>query len=145
MALEGRIDEVYGYSFILTNLDVSDEEDLAEVEWWYRHRTDIEELNRNAKHGSALRHLPSASHAVNSVWMWAGLLGCALSAWLQEITGLDHGNGRGRRTVARLRRELITVPARVTRRAGEIQLCLPPGPQLLATILPALQKLPVPG
>ncbi|WP_164520515.1 IS1380 family transposase [Specibacter cremeus] len=145
LALEGRIDEVYGYSFILTNLDVSDEEKLAEVEFWYRHRTDIEELNRNAKHGTALRHLPSADHRVNSVWMWAGLLGCAISSWLQEITGLDHGNGRGRRTVARLRRELIRVPARITRRAGEIQLRLPPGPQLLATVLPALQRLPAPG
>ncbi|MCY0905463.1 hypothetical protein [Arthrobacter sp. H14-L1] len=113
--MEGRIDEVYGYSFILTNLDVSDEEKLAGVEWWYRHRTDIEELNRNAKHGTALRHLPSADHAVNSVWMWAGLLGCAISAWIQEITGLDYGSGRGRgrgrRTVARFRRELINIPA----------------------------------
>ena len=145
LALEGRIDEVYGYSFILTNLDVSDEEKLAEAEWWYRHRTDIEELNKNAKHGTALRHLPSASHRVNSVWMWAGLLGCAVSSWIQEVTGLDYGNGRGRRTVVRLRRELIRVPARISRRAGESLLRLPPGPQLLATVLPALQKLPAPG
>lgn len=145
LALEGRIDEVYGYSFILTNLDVSTEEKLAEVEHWYRHRTDIEELNRNAKIGTALRHLPSASHRVNSVWMWAGLLGCAISSWMQEITGMDYGNGRGRRTVARLRRELIRVPARITRRAGDIVLRLPLGPQLLATVLPALQKLPAPG
>lgn len=145
LALEGRIDEVYGYSFILTNLDVSTEEKLAQVEWWYRHRTDIEELNRNAKHGTALRHLPSSDHRVNSLWMWAGLLGCAISSWMQEITGLDYGNGRGRRTVARMRREVIRVPARITRRAGEIQLRLPPGPQLLATVLPALQKLPAPG
>lgn len=143
--MEGRIDEVYGYSFILTNLDVSTAEKLAEVEWWYPHRTDIEELNRNAKIGTALRHLPSADHRVNSLWMWAGLLGCAISAWMQEITGLDYGNGRGRRTVARLRRELIRVRARITRRAGEIQLRLPPGPQLLNTVLPALQRLPAPG
>ncbi|MDJ0358591.1 IS1380 family transposase [Paenarthrobacter sp. PH39-S1] len=145
LALKGRIDEVYGYSFILTNLDVSTDEKLAEAEFWYRHRTDIEELNRNAKHGTALRHLPSASHAVNSVWMWAGLLGCAVSSWIQEITGLDYGNGRGRRTVARLRRELIRVPARISRRAGIIYLRMPPGPSLLATVLPALQKLPAPG
>jgi hypothetical protein len=43
--------------------------------------------------------------------MWAALLACALSAWLQEITGIDHGNGRGRRTIAGLRRELINIPA----------------------------------
>ena len=141
LALEGGIDEVYGYSFILTNIDVSGQENLAQTEWWYRHRTDIEELNKNAKHGTALRHLPSASHAVNSVWMWAGLLGCAIAAWIQEITG----NERGRRSVARLRRELIRVPARLVRRAGVTFLRLPPGPNLLATLLPTLQKLPDQG
>ncbi|HVI34619.1 MAG TPA: transposase, partial [Gaiellales bacterium] len=114
LALDGRIDAVFGYSFILTNLDVFDEEKdvfdeekLAEVEWWYRHRTDIEALNKDGKLGAALRHLPSGDHAVNSVWMWAALLACAISVWLQEITGIDRGNGRGRRTITRLRRELI--------------------------------------
>ncbi|MGY5885040.1 IS1380 family transposase [Modestobacter lacusdianchii] len=145
LALEGRLEHVFGYSFILTNLDVSDEEKLAEVEWWYRHRTDIEALNKDGKLGAALRHLPSGSHAVNSVWMWAALLACAISAWLQEIAGIDRGNGRGRRTVARLRRELINIPARVVRRAGVIWLRLPPGEQLLATVLPELQRLPRAG
>ena len=145
LALEGRIDHVYGYSFILTNLDVTDDEALAEIEWWYRHRTDIEALNKDGKLGAALRHLPSGDHAVNSVWMWAALLACAISAWLQEITSLDYGNGRGRRTVARLRRELICVPARVLRRGGVTWLRLPPGEQLLANILPELQRLPRAG
>jgi len=132
---------VYGYSFILTNLDVGTPEQLAELEWWYRHRTDIEALNKDA----ALRHLPSADHRVNTVWMWAALLACAISSWLQEITGIDYGNGRGRRTLARLRRELIRVPARLTRSAGTTYLRLPPGEQLLATVLPQLQQLPRPG
>lgn len=145
LALEGRIDHVYGYSFILTNLDVAEDEKLAEMEWWYRHRTDIEALNKDGKLGAALRHLPSGDHAVNSVWMWAALLACAISAWLQEITGIDYGNGRGRRTVARLRRELICVPARVIRCAGVIWLRLPPGEQLLTTVLPELQRLPRAG
>jgi hypothetical protein len=35
-------DAVYGYSFILTNLDVSTPEHAAAVEHWYRHRTEIE-------------------------------------------------------------------------------------------------------
>jgi Transposase DDE domain group 1 len=145
LALEGRLEYVFGYSFILTNLDVSSEEALAEVEWWYRHRTDIEALNKDGKLGAALRHLPSGDHAVNSVWMWAALIACAISAWLQEITGLDYGNGRGRRTVARLRRELICVPARVVHRGGVTWLRLPPGEQLLATVLPELQRLPRAG
>lgn len=153
LALTGRIDAVYGYSFLLTNLDVGGNEEepedraekLAEVEWWYRHRTDIEALNRDAKHGAALRHLPSADRRVNAVWLWAALLACAISAWTQELAGLDRGNGRGRRTVARFRRELINTPARLTRRAGTIVLRPPPGEQLLATVLPRLQQLPNPG
>lgn len=145
LALTGRVDHVYGYSFVLTDLDVSSDELLAEVEHWYRHRTDIEALNKDAKWGAALRHLPSADHTVNSIWMWAALLACAISAWIQELSGIDRGNGRGRRTVTRLRRELINVPARVTRRAGAIVLRLPPGEQMLASVLPRLQQLPNPG
>jgi hypothetical protein len=145
LALQGRLDHVFGYSFILTNLDVSSDSQLAEVEWWYRHRTDIEALNKDAKYGGALRHLPSGDHGVNSVWMWGALLACAISAWLQELTGIDRGNGRGRRTVTRLRRELINVPARLARRAGTIWLHLPTGKQLLTTVLSRLQQLPRPG
>lgn len=145
LALEGQLDYVYGYSFILTNLPIDTDLALAEVEWWYRHRTDIEALNKDAKLGAALRHLPSAEHTVNTVWMWAALLACAISAWMQEITGIDHGNGRGRRTITRLRRELINIPARLTRSAGTTWLRLPPGDHLLETVLPTLQRLPRPG
>ena len=145
LALAGQVEHVFGYSFILTNLDVTGDEKLAGVEWWYRHRTDIEALNSGAKYGGALRHLPSKYHNVNAVWMWGALLACAISAWLQDLAGTDHGNGRGRRTIARLRRELINVPARIIRTAGTIYLRLPPGAQLLATVLPRLQELPRPG
>lgn len=145
LALEGDLDHVFGYSFILTNLEVATAEQLAEVEWWYRHRTDIEALNKDAKHGGALRHLPSASHRVNTVWMWGALLACAFSAWMQELSGIDYGNGRGRRTVPRLRRELINVPVRLTRRAGVTWLRPPPGYDLLDLVLHRLQQLPRPG
>jgi hypothetical protein len=116
LALDGRVEYVYGYSFILTNKPVHtpdatlDGERLAEVEYWYRHRTYIESLNKDGKHGAALRHMPSADQTVNRVWMWAALLATAISAWIQELSGIDRGNGRGRRTIARLRRELINVP-----------------------------------
>jgi hypothetical protein len=163
LALQGRIEAVYGYSFFLTDMlspeqpaqpqpeqpeqpedDELDGLRLAELEWWYRHRTDIEALNKDAKHGAAMRHMPSADRRVNRIWMWAALLACAMSSWMQELTGLDHGNGRGRRTLARLRRELILTPARLTRRSGLTLLRLPPGEQLLAVVLPRLQALPGP-
>ncbi len=148
LALDGQIDHVYGYSFILTNQPVTgpdgslDAEILAETEHWYRHRTDIEALNRDGKHGAALRHMPSADPDINQIWMWAALLACAISAWLQEITGIDRGNGRGRRTISRLRRELINIPARVIHPSRSTVLRPPPGPNLLATVLPRLQALP---
>jgi hypothetical protein len=145
LALNGLADHVFAYSFILTGLDVSTGEKAAEVEHWYRHRTGIEALNRDAKHGAALRHLPSGDETVNTVWMWAALLACAMSAWLQEITGLDRGNGRGRATLTTLRRELFTVPGRLIRHAGRLELRLPPGPQLLPTVLDRLALLPNPG
>jgi hypothetical protein len=144
LAFHKMADHVYAYSFIITDLDVSTGEKAAQVEHWYRHRTDIEALNRDAKHGAALRHLPSGDQTINTVWMWAALLACAMSAWLQEITGIDRGNGRGRATIARLRRELIRVPARLVRHARCLQLRLPPGPQLLTTVLNRLTALPDP-
>src|SRR3954469_1697549 len=36
-----ELDAVYGYSFIVTNLDVSTSEQAVAVEHWYRHRTSI--------------------------------------------------------------------------------------------------------
>jgi len=151
LALDGKVDHAYGYSFILTNRPVHtpdhpdcavDPEALAETEYWYRHRTDIEALNKDAKHGAALRHMPSGDTTVNQVWMWAALLACAISAWIQELTGIDRGNGRGRRTITRLRHELINIPARVTHPGRTTVLRLPPGPNLLQTVLPRLQSLP---
>ena len=142
LALEGKLDYVYGYSFILTNLDVSTPAKLVETEHWYRHRTDIEALNRDAKHGAALRHLPSGDRTVNTVWMWAALLACAISNWIQEITGIDDRRGRARRTVARMRRELFSIPARVTSTNRAPTLRPPPEAGLLIIVLTRLQNLP---
>ena len=142
LALEGKLDYVYAHSFILTNLDVSTPAKLVETEHWYRRRTDIEALNKDAKHGAALRHLPSGDRTVNTVWMWAALLACAISNWIQEITGIDDGRGRARRTLARMRRELFNIPARVTHINRALTLRPPPDAGLLPVVLPRLQDLP---
>jgi Transposase DDE domain group 1 len=142
LALDGLVEHVYGYSFIVTNRDVSTPEKAVEVEAWHRMRTDIEDRIRDAKHGAALRHLPSASRAANTVWMWGALLAVNLSAWLQELAGLDTGDGRGRAHLGTLRHRLLNVPARLIRHAGQVTLRLPPGQQLLATVLARLRRLP---
>lgn len=141
LALDGDVEQVWAYSFIVTNLDLTTPQKVAAVESWYRHRTDIEDRIRDAKHGAALRHLPSGDPAVNTAWMWGALLAVNLSAWLHELAGLDHGNGRGRAHLTRLRRELICIPGRVTRHARQTVLRLPPGDHQLAHALSRLRDL----
>jgi hypothetical protein len=143
LALDGLVEHVYAYSFIATNLDVSTPAKAVTVEAWHRMRTDIEDRIRDAKHGAALRHLPSGTRAGNTVWMWGALLAVNLSAWLQELGGLDTGDGRGRAHLGTLRHRLLIVPARLVRHAGQTTLRLPPGHHLLAHVLARLRRLPI--
>src|SRR5437773_673037 len=119
LALDGLVEHVYAYSFIATNLDVSTPAKTVAAEAWHRMRTDIEDRIRDAKHGAALRHLPSGTRAANTLWMWGALLAVNLSAWLQELADLDRGDGRGRAHLRTLRHRLLTVPARPRGRAAE--------------------------
>ena len=143
-------DTVYGYSFIVTNLDVSAPAKAAAVEHWYRHRTAIENVFRDAKHGAALRHLPSGYPQVNKAWMWGALLAVSIAGWLHQLTatpGPDgtltgHGVRDGQAMIATPRHKLIHVPARLIRHAGALDLRLPPGHHLLAKILSRLRTLP---
>lgn len=145
---------IYGYSFILTNLDVSTPDKAAAVEHWYRHRTTIENLFRDSKHGAALRHLPSGYVEVNTAWMWGALLAATLDGWLHQLTattaGEDilagHGVRGGKAMIATWRHRLIAIPARLVRHAGQLTLrpC-PAGRDLLAEVLARLRALPTPA
>ncbi len=145
-------DTVYGYSFILTNLDVSTPEDAAAVEHWYRHRTSIENVFRDSKHGAALRHLPSGYRQVNLAWMWGALLAATIAGWLHQLTATTradgtlagHGLRDGQAMIATLRWRLIRIPGRLIRHARRLTLRLPPGQNLLAEILARLRALPTP-
>jgi hypothetical protein len=144
---------IYAYSFILTSLDVSSPAKAAAVEHWYRHRTTIENLFRDSKHGAALRHLPSGYSQVNMAWMWAALLAATMAAWLHQLTattaGEDiaagHGVRGGKAMIATLRWRLIAVPGRLTRHARHLVLRLPPGHYLLPEVLTRLRDLPAPA
>jgi hypothetical protein len=142
-------DAVYGYSFILTNRDVSTGEKTAAVEHWYRHRTAIENIFRDGKHGAALRHLPSGYPEINRAWMWGALLAVSLAGWLHQLTARTHAGGLvghgirgGQAMIATLRHRLIRVPARLIRHAGGLTLRLPPGEHLLAEVLARIRALP---
>jgi hypothetical protein len=143
-------DAVYGYSFILTTLDVSTPDKAAAVEHWYRHRTSIENIFRDAKIGAALRHLPSGYPQVNTAWMWGALLAVSIAGWLHQLTATPgpadtltgHGVRDGQAMIATLRHRLICIPARLIRHAGGLNLRLPPGHHLLEKILARLRALP---
>jgi hypothetical protein len=142
-------DAVYGYSFIVTNLDVSTGERAAAVEHWYRHRTQVENVFRDAKLGAALRHLPSGYLQVNTAWMWGALLAASIAGWLHQLTAtpgrggrlFGHGLRGGQAMIATLRHRLIRVPARLVRHSGGLILRLPPGHDLLNEVLARIRAL----
>ena len=134
----------------MTNLDVSTPEQAAAVEHWYRHRTVIENIFRDAKHGAALRHLPSGYPQVNKAWMWGALLAVSIAGWLHQLTATPGPGGQlagwgvrdGQAMIATLRHRLIRVPARLVHHAGALTLRLPPGHHLLELVLARLRALP---
>ena len=144
---------IYAYSFICTNLDVSTPAKAAAAEHWYRHRTSVENIFRDSKHGAALRHLPSGCPEINTAWMWASLMAAAIAAWLHQLTGLiiggelveGHGVRGGKAMIATLRRRLIAVPARLVSHGRQLFMRLAPGEQLLPGVLAAIRALPDPG
>jgi hypothetical protein len=141
---------IHGYSFLLTNLDVSTPAKAAAAEHWYRHRTSIENVFRDSKLGAAMRHLPSGHPQVNRAWMWGGLIAASIAGWLHQLTAVPgpdgtlagHGVRDGKAMIATRRHCLIEVPARLVRHAGQLLLRLPPDHHLLPEILTRLRALP---
>jgi hypothetical protein len=116
LALGGGADQVYAYSFIVTNI----EGDPVGIEAWFRRRGGgIEERLEDAKLGLALRHLPSGYAVVNVVWMWCVFLGLNLSVFCQSLGDVD-ADRDGRAHAKRARRELFVIPARICRHARAI-------------------------
>jgi len=137
----------------MTNLDVSTSDKTAAVEHWYRHRTEVENVFRDGKHGAALRHLPSGHREVNLAWMWDALLAATMAGWMHQLTATarsdgtlaGHGVRDGKAMISTLRRRLIRIPGRLIRHARGLTLRLPPGHHLLAEVLARLRALPTPS
>ena len=127
---------IYAYSFVLHRRRLLHPGQAAAVEHWYRHRTSVENIFRDCKHGAALRHLPSGCPEINTAWMWASLIAAAVAAWLHQLTGLiidggelleGHGVRGGKAMIATLRRGLIAVPARLVSHGRQLIMRLAPG------------------
>jgi hypothetical protein len=129
LALEGKVDSVFGYSFILTDLDAS----AVWVEHFHRHRAQIEERLKEAKLGQALRHLPSGDENANRVWLAAALAAVTLTAFCCDLCPAAGASGEApkdaplRRAAKTLRRLLFNVPARIARTGRRTILHLPAG------------------
>ena len=150
MALDGQIDSVYGYSFILTDHYC---QHTAWVEHHHRHRAQIEERLKDTKTGQALRHLPSGDINANRVWMTAALLALNITAWVCDLSPAAAASGSApkrtplRRHAHTLRRILFNIPARIIRSARRITLRLPAGHRHADTLqrtLDAVYALPPP-
>jgi len=151
LALDGQIEQVHGYSFILT--DIADDRQAAWVERFHRHRAQIEERLKDAKLGQALRHLPSGDVNANRVWLAAALLALNLTALCCDLCPAAGASGKApddaplRRTAHTLRRILFNVPARIIRTARRTILRLPEGlrhADVFQATLDAVYALPPP-
>src|SRR6266508_5806794 len=150
LALDGQIEQVHGYSFILTDIP---HQPTAWVEHFHRHRAQIEERLKEAKLGQALRHLPSGDEHANRVWLTAAMLALNLTAFCCDLCPAAGASGKApddaplRRTAQTLRRILFNIPARIIRTARRTILRLPAGfrhADVFQATLDAVYALPPP-
>jgi hypothetical protein len=143
------LEAVYGYSFIVTNIDVSRGERAAAgralVPAPHPGRERVPRCQ--ARGGSAA---PTSGYPqVNTAWMWGALLAASIAGWLHQLTAthsgarlFGHGIRGGQAMIATLRHRLIRVPARLVRHTGTLTLRPPPGHQLLDEVLARIHALP---
>ena len=156
LALEGRVEYVYAYSFILTDL----EGDAAEIEHWPRQRAQIEERVKEAKLGDGLLHFPLGTLEANRAWQTAGVIAHNLVALLSAVVAdVNHRRLQEqleqspepppRPAAARVanhntklvRRWLLAVPGRVLHSGRRVVLRLAQGMLWAATFTAAYQRL----
>ena len=151
MALDGEVDSVYGYSFILTD---HYHQHTCWVEHHHRHRAQIEERLKDTKTGQALRHLPSGDINANRVWLTSAMLAVNLTAWCCDLSPAAAASGTTtdprvplRRHAHTLRRILFNIPARIIHTGRRLILRLPlghPHADTLQATLDAIWALPPP-
>jgi hypothetical protein len=97
-----------------------DEYDTVAADQTHRAHAVIEQVHSDLKH-SALAHLPSGKFTANAAWLVLAVIAFNLTRAGATLTG----PALARATTATIRRELITVPARIASSARRVILHLP--------------------
>lgn len=113
---QGELFTAWRYHAFVTDSTV----ELVQAEKQHREHAIIEQVNADLK-DSALAHLPSGSFTANAAW-----LACAAIAHnLARAAGCLASGFHARARTGTIRRHLITLPARIARRARRIIVRLP--------------------
>ncbi len=107
----------YSYHAFITDR----EGDTLELEADHRRHAEIENAIRDLRYGVGLNHLPSGRFLANGAWLAVQVMAHNLSRWTGRI-GLDEGMA----TTKRLGRRLFSLAGRITRKARQLILHLPP-------------------
>ena len=129
LALDGQLDEVYGYSFILSDLHWPP---ASWIEYFHRHRAQVEERLKDTKLGQALRHLPSGDENANRLWLTAALTALNVTAFCCDVSPAAGASARPdtrpqRRHGKALRNLFFCIPLKIVRTARRLILRPPAG------------------
>ncbi|HEY2763844.1 MAG TPA: IS1380 family transposase [Pseudonocardiaceae bacterium] len=113
---QGELFTAWRYHAFITDSTV----ELVQAEKHHREHAIIEQVNADLK-DSALAHLPSGSFAANAAWLALAAIAHNLTRAAGALASLFHATAR----TGTIRRHLITLPARITRRSRRITLRLP--------------------
>jgi hypothetical protein len=144
LALRGRREHVYAYSFVVTDRLG----DAAELEFEHRQRAHIEERIKDAKLGCGLHHLPMRSERANRGWLIASVIATNLLSMISAVQAQENHRALlelaahaqeeedlvrpaaarvARHNTGLLRRWLIDIPARIVKGGRRLRLRLASG------------------
>ena len=115
---QGELFQVWRHHAVFTDSPLP----MLQAEADHRRHAIIEQVHADLKNGP-LAHLPSGNFAANSAW----LVLAAMAFNLTRAAGALASSFHAKATTATIRRQLITVAARVTRSARQSTLRLPAG------------------
>ncbi len=115
-AAQGELFTVYRYHAVFTDNPLP----MIEAEACHRAHAIIEQVFADLK-DSALAHLPSGQFAANGAWLTCAAIAHNLTRALACSAGGRHAKAR----TGTIRRQLINIPARISRSARAITLHLP--------------------